>query len=54
MDSRVLYAFSQDFFRGVFSHLAYPAQFRRLPLDLTPDAMHLKIKQRGGEWLVDI
>lgn len=56
--------FQPGFFRGVFSHLADPTQFRRAAvvngavtwpgdLDLAPDAMHLEIKQRGGEWEVD-
>ena len=56
--------FKQGFFRGVFSHLIDPAQFRRVAvvngavtwpgdLDLAPDAMHLEIKQRGGEWVVE-
>lgn len=57
--------FKSGFFRGVFSHLVDPAQFRRVTvvngavtwpgnLDLAPDAMHLEIKQRGGEWVVDV
>ena len=57
--------FQPGFFRGVFSHLADPTQFRRAAvvngavtwpgdLDLAPDAMHFEIKQRGGEWVVDV
>ena len=57
--------FQPGFFRGVFSHLVDPAQFRRVAvvngavtwpgdLDLAPDAMHMEIKQRGGEWVVDV
>jgi hypothetical protein len=57
--------FQPGFYRGVFSHLVDPVQFRRVTvvngavtwpgdLDLAPDAMHLEIKQRGGEWLVDV
>lgn len=57
--------FQSGFFRGVFSHLVDPAQFRRVTvengavtwpgdLDLAPDAMHAEIKQRGGEWVVDV
>ncbi len=56
--------FLPGFFRGVFSHLNDPAQFRQVTvvggavtwpgeLDLAPDAMHEEIKQRGGEWVVD-
>ena len=57
--------FQPGFFRGVFSHLIDPAQFRCVgvvngavtwpgELDLAPDAMHSEIEQRGGEWVVDI
>jgi len=56
--------FLPGFFRGVFSHLIDPAQFRQVKvisgavtwpgnLDLAPDAMHEEIKVRGGEWVVD-
>jgi hypothetical protein len=56
--------FLPGFFRGVFSHLKDPAQFRQVTvvggavtwpgeLDLAPDAMHDEIKQRGGEWVVE-
>lgn len=56
--------FRPGFFRGVFSHLIDPAQFRQVKvvsgavtwpgdLDLAPDAMHEEIKVRGGEWVVD-
>jgi len=56
--------FQPGFFRGVFSHLIDPTMFRRVgvvngavtwpgDLDLAPDAMHSKIKERGGEWVVD-
>lgn len=56
--------FSPGFFRGVFSHLANPEQFQQVgvvngavtwpgELDLAPDAMHLEIQQRGGEWIVE-
>lgn len=56
--------FLPSFFRGVFSHLSDPAQFRQVgvvggavtwpgELDLAPDAMHEAIKQRGGEWVVE-
>jgi len=56
--------FRPGFFRGVFSHLVDPEQFQRVgvvngavtwpgELDLAPDAMHLEIKQRGGEWIVE-
>lgn len=56
--------FLPGFFRGVFSHLIDPAQFRQVTvvagavtwpgeLDLAPDAMHEEIKQRGGEWVVE-
>lgn len=55
--------FLPGFFRGVFSHLVDPAQFRQVKviggavtwpgdLDLAPDAMHEEIKLRG-EWVVD-
>lgn len=56
--------FLPGFFRGVFSHLVDPEQFRQVKviggavtwpgeLDLAPDAMHREIMQRGGEWVVD-
>lgn len=56
--------FLPGFFRGVFSHLIDPVQFRQVKvisgavtwpgdLDLAPDAMHEEIKVRGGEWVVD-
>lgn len=56
--------FLPGFFRGVFSHLSDPAQFRQVTvvhgavtwpgeLDLAPDAMHEEIKRRGGEWVVE-
>lgn len=56
--------FLPGFFRGVFSHLIDPAQFRQVAvvggavtwpgeLDLAPDAMHEEIKRRGGEWVVE-
>ncbi len=55
--------FGPRFFRGVFTHLAEPSEFRRVSvvngavtwpgeLDVAPDAMHREIKERG-EWLVD-
>ena len=52
--------FLPGFFRGVFSPLVDPAQFRQVkvvggavtwPGDLAPDAMYEEIKLRG-EWLV--
>jgi len=56
--------FLPGFFRGVFSHLIDPAQFRQVTvvggavtwpgeLDLAPDAMHEEIKRHGGEWVVE-
>ena len=56
--------FLPGFFRGVFSHLLDPVQFRQVTvvggavtwpgeLDLAPDAMHEEIKNRGGEWVVE-
>lgn len=55
--------FNPGFFRGVFSHLVDPDQFRRVTvvngavtwpgdLDLAPDAMHQRIQQ-NGEWVLD-
>lgn len=55
--------FQSGFFRGVFSHLADPAEFRKVSvidgavtwpgeLDLAPDAMYEQIRQHG-EWLVN-
>ncbi|MFM2408886.1 MAG: hypothetical protein RL358_1628 [Pseudomonadota bacterium] len=55
--------FLPGFFRGVFSHLLDPAQFRLASvvggavtwpgeLDLAPDTMHEEIKLRG-EWVVE-
>ena len=54
--------FLPGFFRGVFSHLIDPAQFRQVTvvggavtwpgeLDLAPDAMHDAI-QKNGEWIL--
>lgn len=56
--------FLPGFFRGVFTHLSDPAQFRQVSviggavtwpgeLDLAPDAMHDEIRQHGGEWVVE-
>lgn len=56
--------FLPGFFRGVFSHLLDPAEFRQASvvsgavtwpgeLDLAPDAMHEQIRQHGGEWVVE-
>lgn len=55
--------FLPSFFRGVFTHLANNAEFRKVAvvdgavtwpgeLDLAPDAMHAEIK-RSGEWLLN-
>lgn len=55
--------FGPGFFRGVFTHLAEPSQFRQVTvvngavtwpgeLDLAPDAMHREIKKQG-EWIID-
>lgn len=55
--------FKPGFFRGVFSHLVDPVQFRRVmvvdgavtwpgDLDLAPDAMHHEIRQHG-EWVLE-
>lgn len=54
--------FKPSFFRGVFSHLVDPNQFRQVmvidgvvtwpgELDLAPDAMHKEIKKHG-EWIL--
>ena len=62
-DYAVQVRFLPGFFRGVFSHLLDPAQFRQVKViggavtwpgdfDLAPDAMHEEIKLRG-EWMVD-
>jgi hypothetical protein len=56
--------FLPGFFRGVFSHLSDPVQFRQVTvvggavtwpgeLDLAPDAMHEEIILRGGVWVVE-
>lgn len=56
--------FVPGFFRGVFSHLRDPAEFCQVSvvvgavtwpgeLDLAPDAMHVKIRQHGSEWVVE-
>jgi len=56
--------FLLGFFRGVFSHLSDPEQFRQVTvvggavtwpgeLDLAPDAMHEEIKMHGGVWVVE-
>lgn len=55
--------FQPGFFRGMFSHLTDPAEFRKVTvidgavtwpgeLDMAPDAMYSGIK-RNGEWLVN-
>lgn len=55
--------FGPRFFRGVFTHLADPSEFKRASvvngavtwpgeLDIAPDAMYREIKE-NGEWLVD-
>jgi len=54
--------FLPTFFRGVFSHLTDPTQFRQVglvdgvvtwpgELDLAPDAMHDELKAKG-EWIL--
>ena len=54
--------FLPSFFRGVFSHLREPSEFKKVmvvdgvvtwpgELDLAPDAMHDQL-EKNGEWLL--